>query len=115
ARTSKQESDPDPADRKPPTPAARRRYVGERVVTKVRENLTADDRAQEARNVHAEGRCEESVFRAYAKQLGPDMEKFDTDLADPATAERVKADQCDGLDLGVQGTPAFVVGGTRIQ
>ncbi|MFC8658987.1 DsbA family protein [Streptomyces parvus] len=57
----------------------------------------------------------ESVFRGYAKQLGLDMRKFDTDLAAPATAERVEADQRDGLGLGVQGTPTFVVGGTKIQ
>ncbi|MEU3057917.1 DsbA family protein [Streptomyces griseus] len=57
----------------------------------------------------------EGVFRGYAEELGLDMKKFDTDLAAPATAERVKVDQRDGLGLGVQGTPTFVVGGTKIQ
>lgn len=57
----------------------------------------------------------EDVFRGYAKELGLDMKKFDSDLTAPATAERVRADQRDGLGLGVQGTPAFVVDGVRIQ
>lgn len=57
----------------------------------------------------------EGVFRGYAKELGLDMEKFDSDLTAPTTAERVKADQRDGLGLGVQGTPTFVVDGVRIQ
>ncbi|MFH8368290.1 DsbA family protein [Streptomyces sp. NPDC018031] len=56
----------------------------------------------------------EDVFRGYAKQLGLDMKRFDTDLEDPATAERVEADQRDGLGLGVQGTPTFFVDGDKV-
>ncbi|MET9953667.1 thioredoxin domain-containing protein [Streptomyces sp. NPDC006339] len=56
----------------------------------------------------------ESVFRGYAQQIGLDMRKFDAALADPKTAERVKADQRDGLALGVQGTPTFLVDGVKI-
>ncbi|WP_329295849.1 DsbA family protein [Streptomyces pseudovenezuelae] len=57
----------------------------------------------------------EDVFRGYARQLGLDMGRFDADLADPEVAGRVQDDQSDGLGLGVQGTPTFVVDGTRIQ
>lgn len=57
----------------------------------------------------------ESAFRGYAKQLGLDMGRFDADLADPEVAGRVQDDQRDGLGLGVQGTPTFLIDGTPIQ
>ncbi|MEV0318331.1 DsbA family protein [Streptomyces sp. NPDC050658] len=56
----------------------------------------------------------EAEFRGYADQLGLDMRKFDADLKAPATAERVRADQGDGLGLEVQGTPTFFLDGTKI-
>ncbi|WP_432043540.1 DsbA family protein [Streptomyces cadmiisoli] len=56
----------------------------------------------------------EDVFRGYAEQIGLDMKKFDADLADPETAERVAADQSDGVGLGVQGTPTFFFDGEAI-
>lgn len=56
----------------------------------------------------------EALFRTYAEELGLDMEKFTAALNDPATAERIEADQRDGLGLGVQGTPTFFVDGLRI-
>ncbi|MFC8824275.1 DsbA family protein [Streptomyces sp. NPDC057137] len=55
-----------------------------------------------------------ATFRGYAKDLGLDMEKFDSAVADPRTDERVRTDQRDGLGLGVQGTPTFVVDGAKI-
>ncbi|MFE3599389.1 DsbA family protein [Streptomyces sp. NPDC059142] len=55
-----------------------------------------------------------TVFRGYAEQLGLDMEEFDAALEDPATAARVRADQRDGLGLGVQGTPTFFLDGERV-
>ncbi|MFE0251279.1 DsbA family protein [Streptomyces sp. NPDC059010] len=64
------------------------------------------------------GEAQESkqdVFRDYAKQLGLDMAQFDTALADPRVAERVRTDQRDGLGLGVQGTPTFFMDGEMIQ
>ncbi|WP_374194563.1 DsbA family protein [Streptomyces sp. ISL-63] len=56
----------------------------------------------------------EPLFREYAEELGLDMEKFTAALDDPATTERIEADQRDGLGLGVQGTPTFFVDGLRI-
>ncbi|MBZ3905867.1 MULTISPECIES: DsbA family protein [Streptomyces] len=56
-----------------------------------------------------------SVFRGLAEELGLDMRRYDTDFADPETAGRVRADQRDGLGLGVQGTPTFFVDGTMIR
>ncbi|MFJ3439495.1 HNH endonuclease family protein [Streptomyces cyaneofuscatus] len=63
ARTNRQKSDQDPADWMPPSPEAQCRYVGEWVATKLRWQLTADDRELEALKVYAEGPCEDSIVR----------------------------------------------------
>ncbi|MFF2188084.1 DsbA family protein [Streptomyces sp. NPDC058155] len=55
-----------------------------------------------------------ATFRGYADELGLDMAEFDSAVDDPETAARVRADQQDGLGLGVQGTPTFVVDGAVI-
>ncbi|MEV8404514.1 thioredoxin domain-containing protein [Streptomyces niveus] len=63
------------------------------------------------------GEAQESkaaTFRGYAEELGLDMAKFDAAVDDPRTEERVSTDQRDGLGLGVQGTPTFVVDGAKI-
>lgn len=63
------------------------------------------------------GEAQESkaaTFRGYAKDLGLDMKKFDDAVNDPRTDKRIRTDQRDGLGLGVQGTPTFVVDGTKI-
>ncbi|ALV39173.1 thioredoxin domain-containing protein [Streptomyces sp. CdTB01] len=57
----------------------------------------------------------EKTFRGFAKELGLDMEKFEADWKDPATAKRVEKDRKDGLALGVQGTPTFFINGQRPQ
>lgn len=57
----------------------------------------------------------ESVFRSFARGLGLDMAEFDADLAVSATAERVRADQRDGLGLGVRGTPTFFLGSEKVE
>ncbi|MEU8777386.1 thioredoxin domain-containing protein [Streptomyces sp. NPDC048606] len=54
------------------------------------------------------------VFRGYAGQLGLDLDRYDAAVRDPATEERVKADQRDGMGLNVQGTPTFFLDGERI-
>lgn len=53
-------------------------------------------------------------FRGYAQRLGLDLARYDADYADPATAERVKADKRDGETLGVQGTPTFLLNGRTL-
>ncbi|MFD8474823.1 DUF1524 domain-containing protein [Streptomyces globisporus] len=63
ARSSRQKSDQDPADWMPPSPEAQCRYVGEWVSTKLRWQLTADDRELEALKVFAEGPCEDAIVR----------------------------------------------------
>ncbi|MFJ7063376.1 HNH endonuclease family protein [Streptomyces microflavus] len=63
ARSNRQKSDQDPADWMPPSPEAQCRYVGEWVSTKLRWDLTADDRELEALKVYAEGPCEDTIVR----------------------------------------------------
>ncbi|MFW3477170.1 HNH endonuclease family protein [Streptomyces microflavus] len=63
ARTNRSKSDQDPADWMPPSPEAQCRYVGEWVSTKLRWQLTADDRELEALKVYAEGPCEDTIVR----------------------------------------------------
>jgi len=48
---------------------------------------------------------------AYAKRIGLDMEKFEADFNDDALGKRVLQDRAEGIDVGVQGTPALYVNG----
>lgn len=56
-----------------------------------------------------------ATFRGYAEDLGLDMREFDTAVRNPATLERVQADQAEGVALGVQGTPTFFLNEQRIE
>jgi protein-disulfide isomerase len=56
-----------------------------------------------------------AVFERYAAELGLDVERFRADVASDATAARIRADQEDGMTLGVQGTPTFFVNGERFR
>lgn len=51
------------------------------------------------------------VFLGYARTLGLDIDRFQRDLDDPATAARVAKDRTDGEAVGVQGTPTFFLNG----
>ena len=53
------------------------------------------------------------LFVGFARDLGLDMAKFEADLNDPATLERVVKDRKDGATVGVQGTPTFFINGTK--
>lgn len=63
ARTNRSKADQDPADWMPPSPDAECRYVAEWVSTKLRWQLTADDRELEALKVYADGPCENTIIR----------------------------------------------------
>jgi len=53
-------------------------------------------------------------LKQYAKDLGLDIAKFEADIADPATKQRVSADMAEINSLGVSGTPGFFVNGRFI-
>lgn len=56
----------------------------------------------------------EAVFFDLAEQLGLDMDQFEQDYNDPATAAKVERDAADGKALGVTGTPTFFINGQKV-
>jgi protein-disulfide isomerase len=52
-------------------------------------------------------------LRAYAEQLGLDVERFDQELAGHVHAARVREDFMSGVRSGVNGTPTFYINGAR--
>ncbi len=51
------------------------------------------------------------TFLGFARDLGLDLARFETDLDARATIDRVQRDRADGVALGVKGTPTFFVNG----
>jgi protein-disulfide isomerase len=49
------------------------------------------------------------LFVSYAKILGLEMDRFETDMAGPAAKARVTADQERGKSLGVNATPSIFI------
>jgi protein-disulfide isomerase len=58
-------------------------------------------------------RLEDDDLRAYAEQLGLDVERFGSELAEHVHAARVREDFMSGVRSGVNGTPTFYVNGAR--
>jgi protein-disulfide isomerase len=52
-------------------------------------------------------------LRAYAGQLGLEVEPFDQELAEHVHAPRVREDFMSGVRSGVNGTPTFYINGLR--
>jgi predicted DsbA family dithiol-disulfide isomerase len=51
------------------------------------------------------------VIRELAKEVGLDLAKFDADVANPSTQQRVDRDKKEGVALGIQGTPSLYING----
>jgi len=56
----------------------------------------------------------EALFKTYAGQIGLDLARLETDLADPAILAHVRAEYQSGVASGVDSTPSFFVNGERI-
>ncbi len=56
---------------------------------------------------------EDDDLRAYAADIGLDVERFEDDLAGGAPAARVEEDLASGAASGVHGTPTLFVNGRR--
>jgi protein-disulfide isomerase len=54
-------------------------------------------------------------FKAFAKQIGLDANKFNACLSSPVTATRVQNDIKEGQSVGVNSTPSFFVNGLLVQ
>ncbi|MCX5076392.1 DsbA family protein [Streptomyces sp. NBC_00513] len=59
-------------------------------------------------------RVGEPVLLDVARELGLDVEEFDTALVDGRHILIVDADQAEGKAIGVTGTPTYVIGGERL-
>jgi protein-disulfide isomerase len=58
-------------------------------------------------------RLEDGDLRAYAEQLGLELEPFEQELGEHVHAERVREDFMSGVRSGVNGTPTFYINGLR--
>jgi protein-disulfide isomerase len=58
-------------------------------------------------------RLEDEDLRAYAEQLGLEVEPFDEELAEHVHADRVHEDFMSGVRSGVNGTPTFYINDVR--
>jgi protein-disulfide isomerase len=56
---------------------------------------------------------EDQDLRAYAEDLGLDVERFARELAEHGHAARVREDFMSGVRSGVNGTPTFYINGER--
>ena len=60
------------------------------------------------------GRANEEAIEEVAKKIGLDMTAFHKDMNAPDAAAHVKANLALGSDLGIDGTPSFIVNGKLI-
>ncbi len=58
-------------------------------------------------------RLEPADLRRFAQRVGLDLERFESDLADPAIKARVERDLESGEQSGVDGTPSLFIDGLR--
>jgi protein-disulfide isomerase len=58
-------------------------------------------------------RLRDKDLRAYAEQVGLDVERFDRELTEHVHAEHVHDDFMSGVRSGVNGTPTFYINGSR--
>jgi protein-disulfide isomerase len=52
-------------------------------------------------------------FVGYAREIGLDVEKFTNDLKNQTGKSAIEADQKDGTDLQIQGTPTIYINGVK--
>lgn len=60
------------------------------------------------------GNLDDAYVENIAKKIDLDIEKFRTDLTSEATAQAIQKDRDEGLQLGVTGTPAFIINGRLV-
>ena len=58
---------------------------------------------------------QQALFEEYAKELSLDMEKFKTDYASEATADRINRDVASAKQFNIEGTPTFILNGKKIE
>jgi protein-disulfide isomerase len=63
---------------------------------------------------HQQALNEQGLFVELAEEIGLDVDKFKKDMQNPAFDKQIEADMKEGEALGVRGTPAFFIDGTRV-
>ena len=58
-----------------------------------------------------QGRAGKPLALQIAEEVGADMAKLNADIADPATIETIRKTHSLADSLGINGTPAYVIGG----
>jgi protein-disulfide isomerase len=71
--------------------------------------------APDGQQVSNDERRATALFDSYATAIGVDLDRFHTDMASAAVAERVNADMAAGEKLGVSSTPTIFVNGTKFE
>jgi protein-disulfide isomerase len=61
-----------------------------------------------------QGKFEPDDLDALADEIGLDLAKYRRDIADPALAAALKRDIADAKELGINGTPSFLVNGRLV-
>ena len=60
------------------------------------------------------GKLTDDHLAGIAKKIGLDVAKFRKDLADPTVRAPVEQDFSEGQNIGVTGTPAFLINGNPV-
>ncbi len=58
-----------------------------------------------------QNRVDRAFLQGVAAEIGLDVDRFTADLDDPQLAERVRGEAAIAQELGISGTPAFIIGG----
>lgn len=56
----------------------------------------------------------QSIFEAYASQLGLDITQYNTDYAAESTNSTINADKQEGNERGITGTPTYLLNGNKL-
>ncbi len=56
---------------------------------------------------------EPDIIPSWAKKIGLNLEKFESDIEQAVVEKRIKVDRQTGIRSGVNGTPTFFINGTR--
>ncbi|MFH5831462.1 DsbA family protein [Halalkalibaculum sp. DA384] len=57
----------------------------------------------------------QSIFIGYAKELGLDVQQFQSDLNAAETQKKVMEQKQEGVNMGVNSTPTFFINGIKVQ
>lgn len=69
----------------------------------------------ETQNTWSTSSDAKSIFDGYAKELGLDLTKFNTDITSATVKDKVQKDVSDGNAIGINSTPTFFLNGVQIK